>query len=234
LKNSDGSIDLKGTLTAIGENNNAVELEAAINSVNVSKLFAAFENFGFASLHADNIKGILTSKTLLRAVLDDESSIITSSLGGTMDLSLRNGELINFEPIQKMAVFVLKKRDFSRVEFAEIRNTFGINGQQLTIHKMEIQSNILGLFVEGIYDLQGKNTDLVVQVPLKYLKKREPGYVPENQGLDAKKGISVFVRAKNGENGEIDFKYGLFKKKSVLEKAEREKGQEEKKTTAPL
>jgi hypothetical protein len=139
-----------------------------------------------------------------------------------MDLSLRNGELVNFDPLQKMAVFVLKKRDFSKVEFAEIKNTFEINGKILTINKMEIQSNILGLFVEGIYDLQGKSTDLVVQVPLKYLKKREPGYVPENQGLDAKTGISVYVRAKNGDNGDIDFKYGLFKKRSVLEKEEKE------------
>jgi hypothetical protein len=142
--------------------------------------------------------------------------------------------LIEFDPLQKMAVFVLKKRDFTRVEFAEIKNTFEINGQMLTIHKMEIQSNVLGLYVEGIYDLQGKATDLVVQVPLKYLKKREPGYVPENQGLDAKTGISVFVRAKNADNGQIDFKYGLFKKKSVLEKTRDEQTKEAKKTTSPL
>ena len=234
LNNSDGTIDLNGTLTSLSENNNAVEIEAALSNINISKLFTAFNNFGLSSLHADNIRGILSCKTQLRATLDDESSLITSSLGGAMDLSLRNGELINFEPIQKMAVFVLKKRDFSRVEFAEIKNMFEINGQLLTINKMEIQSNILGLFVEGIYDLQGKNTDLVVQVPLKYLKKREPTYVPENQGLDEKRGISVYVRAKNGDNGEIDFKYGLFKKKSVLEKSEKEIEKDLKKTTEPF
>ena len=99
---------------------------------------------------------------------------------------------------------------------------------------MEVQSSVLGLYVEGIYDLQGKSTDLVVQVPLKYLKKRDPGFVPENQGLDAKTGISVFVRAKNTDSGEIDFKYGIFKKRSVLEKAERDREREAKKSnTAP-
>jgi len=222
LKNSDGVFNLQGTLTAVNENNNTVSIDADMVNVNISKLFAAFDNFGMPSLHAENIRGILTSKTHLNAVLDDESRLITNSLTGSMDLSLRNGELVNFDPLQKMAVFVLKKRDFSKVEFAEIKNTFEINGKILTINKMEIQSNILGLFVEGIYDLQGKSTDLVVQVPLKYLKKREPGYVPENQGLDAKTGISVYVRAKNGDNGDIDFKYGLFKKRSVLEKEEKE------------
>ena len=234
LHNSDGTIALKGTLTAIGDNNNAADVQADINNVNVSKLFTAFENFGLTTLRAENLKGTLTSKTELHAILDDESRLIGSSLSGNMDLSLRNGELIDFEPLQKMAVFVLKKRDFSRVEFAEIKNTFEINGQTITIHKMEIQSNVLGLYVDGLYDLKGKNTDLVVQVPLKYLKKRAPDYQPENQGLDAKTGISVFVRAKNADNGEIDFKYGIFKKKSALEKSEREKEKDVKKTTDPL
>ncbi|HYJ38451.1 MAG TPA: AsmA-like C-terminal region-containing protein, partial [Chitinophagaceae bacterium] len=234
LQNSDGSISLNGTLTSLGDNNNAIDFEAEMRNVNVSKLFVAFNNFGLASLHAENIKGSLTSKAQLHAILDDESRLIPSTLTGTMDLSLTNGELINFEPLQKMAVFVLKKRDFSRVEFAEIKNTFEINGQMLSIHKMEVQSNVLGLYVDGMYDLQGKNTDLVVQVPLKYLKKREPGYVPENQGLDAKTGVSVFVRAKNADNGQIDFKYGIFKKKSGLEKTKDEQAREAKKTTFPL
>ena len=234
LKNSDGSINMSGTLTSVADNNNTVQIETEINHVNVSKLFTAFDNFGLTSLHANNIKGILTSKAHLNAVLDDESSLIPSSLHGTMDLSIQNGELIDFDPLQKMAVFVLKKRDFSRVEFAEITNTFEINGQSITINKMEVQSNILGLLVEGIYDIKGKNTDLVVQVPLKYLKKRDAAYVPENQGLDAKTGISLYVRATNGDKGDIDFKYGLFKKRSVLEKAEKEKEKEARKTTAPL
>ncbi len=234
LRNSDGAFNISGTLTAISDDNNAVQVDAHIDKVNVSKFFAAFDNFGMPSLHAENIKGILTSKAHINAVLDDQTGLIASSLKGGMDLSIVNGELINFEPLQKMAVFVLKKRDFTKVEFAEIQNTFEIAGQLLTINKMEIQSTILGLYVEGIYDLKGKNTDLVVQVPLKYLKKREPGYEPENQGLDAKTGISVFVRAKNADNGEIDFKYGLFKKKSVLEKAERDREKDAKKATEPL
>jgi len=234
LKNSDGVFSLNGTLTSLGDNNNIVEVDANLNDVNITKFFTAFNNFGLPSLHAENIRGKLSSIAHLHAVLDDESRLIPTSLSGSMDLSLRDGELIEFDPLQKMAVFVLKKRDFTRVAFAEIKNTFEINGQMLTIHKMEIQSSVLGLYVEGIYDLQGKATDLVVQVPLKYLKKREPGYVPENQGLDAKTGISVYVRAKNADNGQIDFKYGLFKKKSVLEKARDEQAKEAKKTTSPL
>jgi hypothetical protein len=225
-------MSLHGTLTSLSDNNNDVDVQANLNNVNVSKLFSAFDNFGLSSLHAENLKGRLTCNTQLHAVLDDESRLIPSSLSGKIDLSLLNGELINFEPLQKMAVFVLKKRDFSNVEFAEIKNTFDINGRMVTINKMEVQSSVLGLFVEGMYDIKGANTDLVVQVPLKYLKKRDPGYSPENQGVDAKKGISVYVRAKSGDNGDIDFKYGLFKKRSALGKTESEKEKDSRKTTS--
>jgi hypothetical protein len=231
LHNSDGLISMSGTLTSLSDNDNTADVQANVDNVDVSKLFEAFGNFGLSSLHAENLKGNLTCNAQLHAVLDDKSRIIPSSLFGKIDMSLQNGQLSDFEPLQKMAVFVLKKRDFSKVDFAEIKNTFDINGHMITINKMEIQSNVLGLFVEGMYDIKGENTDLVVQVPLKYLKKRDPGYKPENQGLDAKTGISVYVRAKSGDNGDIDFKYGLFKKKSVIEKAERDKEKEMRKAT---
>ncbi len=219
LSHGGGTIDLSGTLTSRKENYNEMTFDANMVNVDISKVFTSFNNFGLESLHAENLKGVLNANIHLSGVLDDESEMIPSLLNGTAHVIVRNGELIDFEPLQNMSVFVLKKRDFSRLEFAEIMNTFTINGSLITINKMEIQSNVLGFFLEGIYDVKGKNTDLVVQVPIKYLKKRDPSYTPHNAGVDAKKGISIYVRATNGANGQIDFKYGLFKKKSVLEKA---------------
>lgn len=141
-----------------------------------------------------------------------------SSLNGTIDLSLIKGELIDFEPLQKMSVFLLKKRDFSNLEFAELKNRFQLQGQSIIINRMEVQSTALSMYVEGLYDMKGDSTDLVIQVPLSNLKKRKPDYVPENKGLDAKAGMSVYVRARSGKGDDIDFSFGLFKKKSVLEK----------------
>ncbi|HKP32665.1 MAG TPA: AsmA-like C-terminal region-containing protein, partial [Chitinophagaceae bacterium] len=218
LIHSNGAIKINGTLTSKERNYNIATLNVNMNNLDVMKVFQAFDNFGLASLHSENLRGKLSSNMRLTAVLDDESNLLPALLNGSIFLSLKNGELLDFEPLQKMSVFVLKKRDFSHLQFAELRDSFEINGSKLTIHKMEIQSNVLGLLVEGIYDIKGKVTDLVVQVPLKYLKKRDPDYIPENQGVDAKKGVSIYVRATNADNGEIDFKYGIFKKKSILEK----------------
>jgi hypothetical protein len=83
--------------------------------------------------------------------------------------------------------------------------------RDIKINRMEIQSTALSLFVEGIYSLKG-NTDISIQVPLSNLRKRNEDYKPENIGSDAKGGTSVFVRGRPGEDGNIKFKYDLFKK----------------------
>lgn len=219
LQHADGSLNMNGGLESVQGDNSNLILHAQLQSINISKLFNAFNNFGLDDINSENIKGLLTTNINLSGIINNNSAaIVPSSLNGTIDLSLKKGELINFEPLQKMSVFLLKKRDFSNLEFAELKNRFELKGQSIIINKMEIQSTALSMFVEGLYDFKGDSTDLVIQVPLSNLKKRKPDYVPENKGVDSKKGMSVYVRAKSGKGDDIDFKIGLFKKKSVLEK----------------
>ncbi|MGB8195164.1 MAG: AsmA-like C-terminal region-containing protein [Chitinophagaceae bacterium] len=219
LRHADGSLNLDGALENVQGNNSNLNMRAKLQGINISKLFRAFNNFGLDDISSENIRGLLTTDIRLTGIINNNSAaIVPSSLQGTIDLSLMKGELINFEPLQKMSFFLLKKRDFSNLEFAELKNTFELKGQSIIINRMEIQSTALSMYVEGLYDMKGDSTDLVIQVPLNNLKKRKPDYVPENKGVNAKTGMSVYVRAKSGKGDEIDFKIGLFKKKSVLEK----------------
>ncbi len=218
LKHADGLLNLDGELEGLQQNNNRFSINAALQHINISKLFHAFNNFGLEDIGAENIRGVLSTNIKLSGMLDKNAAPISSTLNGVIDLVLDKGELINFEPLQKMSVFLLKKRDFSNLEFAELKNQFQVQGRSIIIKRMEVQSTALSMYVEGLYDLKGDSTDLVIQVPLSNLKKRKPDYVPENKGVDAKTGMSVYVRAKSGKGNEIDFQVGLFKKKSVLEK----------------
>lgn len=218
LNHADGSLGLNGMLESVQGNTSRLNLDAQLQNINISKLFAAFNNFGLEDISSKNIRGVLNTNISLTGIMDNNASLQPASLNGIIDLSLKKGELIDFEPLQKMSVFLLKKRDFSNLEFAELKNRFRLQGQSILINRMEVQSTALSMFVEGLYDLKGDSTDLVIQVPLSNLKKRKPDYVPENKGVDAKTGMSVYVRAKSGKGDEIDFSFGLFKKKSILEK----------------
>lgn len=218
LNHADGSLGLDGALESVQGNTSRLSLDARLQNINISKLFTAFNNFGLDDISSKNIRGVLNTNIRLTGIMDNNASLQPASLNGIIDLSLKKGELIDFEPLQKMSVFLLKKRDFSNLEFAELKNRFQLQGQSILINRMEVQSTALSMFVEGLYDMRGDSTDLVIQVPLSNLKKRKPDYVPENKGVDSKTGMSVYVRAKSGKGDDIDFSFGLFKKKSVLEK----------------
>jgi hypothetical protein len=213
LNHAGGVITLNGAIRGGSKNYNPVKISATMSDVDIARTFYAFDNFGLTSLKAKNLEGKLSSTINLTAALLDKAELVPSTLKGNISLSLKNGALNNFEPLENMSNFLLKNRDFSHVNFSEIKNTFDFNGRLIHINRMEIQSNILSLFMEGLYDIGGKATDLVIQVPLSNLKKRKPGYVPENKGAERHAGASIFVKAKNNKKGDIDFSYSLFNNK---------------------
>ncbi len=205
-----GSIQLNGAIRGGSKDYNPVNITATMTNVDIGKTFSAFNNFGSSSIHARNLEGRLSSQINLTAALLEKAELVPSSLKGSISLSLKDGALNNFEPLESMSVFLLKNRDFSHVNFSEIKNTFDFNGRMINVNRMEIQSNVLSLFLEGLYDMAGKATDLVVQVPLSNLKKRKADYVPENKGANSNAGASIFVKAKSNDKGDIDFSYSLF------------------------
>lgn len=106
---------------------------------------------------------------------------------------------------------IFKKRDFDNIRFAELKDRLDISKGDIKINRMEIQSTVLSLFVEGIYSTKG-NTDLSIQIPLSNLKKRKEDYQPVNIGVDKKGGRSIFLRGRPGKDGNISFAVDLFNK----------------------
>ncbi len=58
---------------------------------------------------------------------------------------------------------------------------------------MEISSSVLHLFVQGKFTFDGL-CDLNLQVPLNNLRRQDLNFEPENIGVDAKAGPSIFLR----------------------------------------
>ena len=74
---------------------------------------------------------------------------------------------------------------------------------------MEIQSNVLSIYVEGVYSTKG-NTDMSIQIPLSNLRKRDADYSPVNKGIDKRAGPSLYLRGRPGADGNIQFKPELL------------------------
>ncbi|MFT3912019.1 MAG: AsmA-like C-terminal region-containing protein [Ferruginibacter sp.] len=210
MNHAGGKMNLNGSLVPRLKNNN-VKLNMTMDDVDVQQLFTAFENFGQDGITNKNLEGRLTAKVNATLALNENGKVDPSSLNSTVDFSLRNGALNNYEPVKKLQVFVFKKRNFDNIRFAELKNRLDISNQEIKINRMEIQSSVLSMFVEGIYSQKG-NTDISIQVPLNNLKKRDSTYIPENIGVDKKGGKSIFMRGRPGEDGTIKFKLDILNK----------------------
>jgi hypothetical protein len=222
MKQGGGSIDISGSLVNRKSNFHEAIIDATLTDVDVNKIFSAFNNFGQTGIEAPNIEGKLSAKVKASLGLDDNGNVYPASIASTVDFSLINGALLNFEPIKKLQNLLFKNRDFDNIQFAELKDRLDIYNQEIKINRMEIESSVLSIFVEGIYSMKG-NTDIGIQVPLSNLKKRDGNYKPKNTGVNKDPGTSLYFRGRPGSDGNVQFKADLFNKFGKEKRKENEK-----------
>lgn len=184
-----GRIDAKGEVAGFTR----VKADLAVQGLDVNAMFSQFENFGQETILSDNLRGKISLEAKFDSQLDDNMEVIGETMSGEVRLSLKDGQLINFGPIEKLSNFLFKNRDFSRVSFSELNETFQVRGFEMTINELEIGSNILNLYVvNGIYNFKGES-HINVLLPWNNLKKRSWDHVPELSGKKAgqAKGVKL-------------------------------------------
>jgi len=209
MDHAGGHLDLSGTLVSLRENYHQAKVNVLLDNVDVNKVFSAFNNFGQDGIKAQNLEGKLNAKVSATVELDNDGKAYPNSIESVIDFSLKNGALNNFEPVKKIQSFIFKKRDFDNIRFAELKDRLEISNQEIRINRMEIESTVLSIYVEGIYSMKGA-TDMSIQIPLSNLKKHGADYIPANTGAGKKPGTSLFIRGRPGPDGSIQFKPDLF------------------------
>jgi len=189
-------------------NNSDLALQSKMQNVNIKELFAAFNNFGMQSLTSKNIDGRFSADISLTSMLDANNNLYKPANRGSVDFSLQDGKLQDFKPLMEIDNNFLQKRDLSNIEFAELRDRFDLDGNDIKVNRMEIRSTAVDMYVEGVYSF-ANNTDLSIQIPL-HNQKKDPGVVPEKKGNDSKGGMSVFLRAKDDKDGKLKISYDLL------------------------
>jgi hypothetical protein len=226
MKTSGGIFEVNGGVSNLQQPPSRMSISAKIMNTNISELFYSFDNFQQKTLTDKNLKGTLSTTATFNSLLKKDYSIIPESMTGKIVFVIKNGALINFKALNDVSKYVFKNRDFDHIEFAQLRDTITLTGQVLHFSRMEIESSVLTFFTEGKYGFKG-GTDLSIQIPLSNLKKREDDFKPINVGTDAKLGPSIFLRAVDDANGNLEIRYdpfkSFFKEKETL-KRQKEKG----------
>ena len=211
MDHAGGRMQIKGSLIAQNANMHHAKINVSLDNVDVSKTLEAFNNFGQDGITSEVLAGKLTANIDASLDVNDEGKADPASLESIVDFSLKDGEINNYEPVKKLQNFLFKNRDFENIRFAELKDRFEIKNGDVKINRMEIQSSVMSMFVEGVYNKKG-TTDISIQVPLSNIHKRGEDFNPENIGTDKKAGSSIHLRGRPGPDGNIKFKLDLFNK----------------------
>jgi hypothetical protein len=186
-----------------------LNVDAKLNNTDVKSVFSSFNNFGQYTITDRNLQGKLSSTFKFSAELKNDASLVQNSVDGILTVDLRDAEIIDFDPFLKMKKLIFRKRALEHVQFAPIVHEFVIKGKEVEVKKMQIESNVMTFFLDGIYSL-GDKTDLNIQIPLSNLRKRDSTYQFKEYDPDAI-GSNIFLKAVD-ENGKVNIKYVMKKK----------------------
>lgn len=230
VNHADGRITLNGSMKQGGPIND-LNIDANIDNVHIDQFLDAFENFGQTTISAKNIDGRFYAHAKMVGKIKDNGDLVQRSLFGTLDFNLKDGALVNFEPLVNIGKYIFRKRKLENITFKDIKNKLDIKGDKIYIYPMTIESSALNAKVEGIYAL-GKGTDISIDVPLRNPKKDELVMDDSLKAERQMKGIVIHLRAVDGPDGKVKLKLN-DREERALEAQERvdngEPAKEEKK-----
>ncbi|MEO8583444.1 MAG: AsmA family protein [Flavitalea sp.] len=204
-----GSMELKGSIKN-GSKLNPLTLHTSMKGIDIPLLFASFDNFGQNAITSENLKGRLTAEIDYSTSLNDKAQPVNADSKGTIKFILQDGELNHFDPLEQVAKKAFKKQDFSEIKFADLKNVLQVTGTSFIVNPMEIRSTAFTLFVEGVYDYK-HGTDMSIQLPLRNFTKKQANTDLSDE-VKTKKGISLRLRAKTGDDGKLKVTWDPFRK----------------------
>ncbi len=208
LRQGGGSFNLTGNIDQTGKINK-FNIDSKINNVNVEQLFRAFDNFGQDAITSQNLRGTFFGGTSVSGSITENGTVVPRSFRGNVAFDIRNGALVNFEPMQKVGSFAFPNRNFSDIRFTSLKNTLNLQGNKVFIPPMEIRSTVLNIFLDGVYSFT-TGTNIAIKIPLRKPGKDEQVEIPTNVPTKDRdlKGIVINLRALDGENGKVRFRLG--------------------------
>ncbi len=142
----DGSMGMKG---------NAITGKVHTADLNIRKVFKLFDDFGQGFISYKNLKGTLTSSSDFSFLVDEAGKIDVNTLKLTSDIVIKDGELINFKPLEKLSKF-LSLSEVRHVYFTDIKNTIYIDKGRLVVPSMHIESSSLDFDIDGYHSFSGE------------------------------------------------------------------------------
>jgi len=185
-----------------GKSLNRFAVNTTVTNVNIHEFFYAFDNFGLRGITSENLKGFLSAKSQITGGITDAGNLVSQSVNGVTNISLRNGALLNYSPLISVGKFAFPFRDLNNIQIPKLDAKFDIQGDKIIINPMQLNSSVINVDIAGVYGLT-TGTNIAFDVPLRNPKKDEG--ITDRQELQKRrfKGIVLHLAAKTDETGKV-------------------------------
>jgi hypothetical protein len=211
----DGRITLHGLLrTDGGRQHHPLQVQALLEDIRLPDFFATANTMRFHVLTQDNIKGTLRCVAALRTDLDSTFLPVRAATFGYVKADLRDLELLNVEALQDAFKFVKKERT-GHLFFEPVSTEFLLNGGQVLIPSLKLNSNLTELEVSGRYGLDGRANLYVGMNPLNILfgnNKRRVERIQSGEPMRSRKPRLTYVNLRRDAPA-TKYQVKLFQKK---------------------
>lgn len=138
------------------------DLSLSARQIDIQQLFENFNNFGQNAIRSEHLSGKADIISHFTFTQNEAGKIDSKSIAGEADLTIENGELIDYKPLyslvddfrkNKILRLFIKLDDFEKklhhIQFETLHNTFRIENETVFIPQMKIKSSALDLELSG-------------------------------------------------------------------------------------
>ena len=212
LKTMGGEINMSGSVNARAEGLVEVINEATLSNINIDSVFYVLDNFNQEWLKDENLRGQIYADVNSYLLFDNYLTFNSKAFKSDISVSIQNGELLDFEPMQRLSKFV-EEESLEHLKFSDLRNDIRIENRIIHMPKMDVVSNISSITISGTHTFD-QEIDYRISVPLKnFLRLKK---IKQNE-LKAKSDGSNLLLKITGttENYDIAYDTKAVRKKIV-------------------
>ena len=143
---------LSGKFRLIEPTNKNLKLTSTLKleKINIRDSFKAFNNYNQSVITKKQIKGVGTAYLNIESHWKPNFVLDTKKLKVKSHLIIEKGELIDFEPLEKLSTYV-SLDELKHVRFSTLENTIYVENEIVTIPAMEIKSSALSVVLSGTH-----------------------------------------------------------------------------------
>ena len=169
-----GKIAMSGRVDGRQKDHIRVYTKSSYQGIYIDSLFYVFENFGQNFLEDKHLKGQAYAEIDTYMAFDDHLRFKSPDLVVDAGLIIQNGELNNFEPLQKLSTYI-DSQDLRNLRFADLKNNIKIKDREIYLPNMVVESNVTTIAVNGMHTFD-QNINYRLKVPIKSSKKDKDEY----------------------------------------------------------